>query len=51
MVEIWLTTEFEGGRHSRRIEKISQIEQRMAHGGERQEAGQSRADQSGKTAG
>lgn len=51
MVEIWLTTEFEGGRHSRRIEKISQIEQRMAHGGERQEAGHSRADQSGKTAG
>jgi ribose 5-phosphate isomerase B len=26
MVEIWLTTEFEGGRHARRIEKISQYE-------------------------
>lgn len=26
MVEIWLTTEFEGGRHARRIEKISQVE-------------------------
>jgi len=30
MVEIWLTTEFEGGRHSRRIEKIGQIEQLVA---------------------
>ena len=27
MVEIWLTTEFEGGRHARRIEKIAQFEQ------------------------
>jgi ribose 5-phosphate isomerase B len=26
MVEIWLKTEFEGGRHARRIEKIMQIE-------------------------
>lgn len=26
MVEIWLKTEFEGGRHARRIEKIVQIE-------------------------
>ncbi len=26
MVEIWLTTPFEGGRHSRRIEKISKLE-------------------------
>jgi len=26
MVEIWLRTEFEGGRHARRVEKISQIE-------------------------
>lgn len=29
MVEIWLTTEFEGGRHARRLEKISQYESRM----------------------
>jgi ribose 5-phosphate isomerase B len=28
MVEIWLTTPFEGGRHARRVEKISQLEQR-----------------------
>jgi len=28
MVEIWLTTEFEGGRHARRIEKITELEQR-----------------------
>ena len=26
MVEIWLTTEFEGGRHARRIAKISEFE-------------------------
>jgi ribose 5-phosphate isomerase B len=27
MVEIWLNTEFEGGRHARRVEKITQLEQ------------------------
>lgn len=26
MVEIWLKTEFEGGRHSRRVDKIGKIE-------------------------
>ncbi len=26
IVELWLDTEFEGGRHSRRVEKIHQIE-------------------------
>ena len=26
MVEIWLKTEFEGGRHARRIEKIAHLE-------------------------
>lgn len=26
MVEIWLKTEFEGGRHARRIEKIAELE-------------------------
>jgi ribose 5-phosphate isomerase B len=26
MVEIWLNTEFEGGRHARRVEKIQQVE-------------------------
>lgn len=26
VVEIWLTTEFEGGRHARRLEKIAQFE-------------------------
>jgi len=26
LVELWLTTEFEGGRHQRRIEKIAGIE-------------------------
>lgn len=28
MVEIWLKTEFEGGRHARRVDKIRQLEQR-----------------------
>lgn len=26
MVELWLKTEFEGGRHARRVEKITQLE-------------------------
>lgn len=26
IVEMWLSTEFEGGRHARRVEKIDQIE-------------------------
>jgi ribose 5-phosphate isomerase B len=26
MVEIWLKTEFEGGRHARRVEKIAKLE-------------------------
>lgn len=26
MVEIWLKTEFEGGRHARRVEKITRLE-------------------------
>ncbi len=29
MVEIWLKTEFEAGRHARRIEKIGQLESEM----------------------
>jgi ribose 5-phosphate isomerase B len=29
MVHIWLTTAFEGGRHARRIDKITQYEQRL----------------------
>ena len=28
LVEIWLTTPFEGGRHARRIQKIAALEQR-----------------------
>jgi ribose 5-phosphate isomerase B len=27
MVRIWLTTDFEGGRHARRVEKITRFEQ------------------------
>ena len=27
LVEIWIDTEFEGGRHERRVEKIRQLEQ------------------------
>ncbi len=26
MLDVWLTTEFEGGRHARRVEKICQLE-------------------------
>ena len=26
LIEIWLTTEFEGGRHARRVEKIARLE-------------------------
>lgn len=28
LLEIWLATEFEGGRHGRRVDKLSDIEQR-----------------------
>jgi ribose 5-phosphate isomerase B len=28
IVDIWLTTEFEGGRHERRVNKISEIEKK-----------------------
>ncbi|HVX60826.1 MAG TPA: ribose 5-phosphate isomerase B [Pirellulales bacterium] len=31
MVEIWLKTEFEGGRHARRVEKIQQLENQLLH--------------------
>jgi ribose 5-phosphate isomerase B len=27
MIRLWLNTEFEGGRHQRRLEKIQQFEQ------------------------
>lgn len=30
MVEIWLKTDFEGGRHARRVEKITEIEHRAS---------------------
>ncbi len=29
MVEVWIDTEFEGGRHSRRVEKIHEIEKKF----------------------
>lgn len=29
IVELWIGTEFEGGRHSRRVEKISEIEKNL----------------------
>jgi len=29
MVDLWLKTEFEGGRHSRRVEKIHEIEEQL----------------------
>ena len=33
IVEIWLRTPFEGGRHQRRLEKIEQLEQQLCTGG------------------
>jgi ribose 5-phosphate isomerase B len=32
MIRIWLETEFEGGRHARRVEKIALFEQRYGRG-------------------
>jgi ribose 5-phosphate isomerase B len=29
MIELWLTTPFEGGRHARRVEKILELERRI----------------------
>ncbi|QDU64006.1 Putative sugar phosphate isomerase YwlF [Planctomycetes bacterium Pan216] len=31
MLDIFLTTEFEGGRHARRVKKVSEIERRLGH--------------------
>lgn len=31
IVEVWLNTPFEGGRHARRVEKIAQIEKEVQH--------------------
>lgn len=33
MVELWLSTPFEGGRHSRRVEKIRELERQSDQGG------------------
>ena len=33
MIEIWLTTPFEGGRHARRVEKITAIEREIERQG------------------
>ena len=30
MIELWLSTPFEGGRHARRVEKIGELEQQVA---------------------
>lgn len=35
MVEIWLRTDFEGGRHARRLEKIARIEEENRQGDQR----------------
>lgn len=36
MIEIWLTTPFEGGRHARRVDKITAIEKRLDEEHERE---------------
>ena len=33
LIKIWLETEFEGGRHARRVEKITDIESRQSPSG------------------
>jgi ribose 5-phosphate isomerase B len=33
MIEIWLNTAFEGGRHARRVDKITQMERQAEEGG------------------
>jgi len=33
MVELWLSTPFEGGRHARRVEKIRELEEQAEKGG------------------
>ena len=33
MVEVWISTPFEGGRHERRIEKITLLEKELGVGG------------------
>ncbi|MHB1036225.1 MAG: ribose 5-phosphate isomerase B [Pirellulales bacterium] len=33
MVEIWINTEFEGGRHARRVEKIVDLDRKMGPAG------------------
>lgn len=30
IVEVWLSTQFEGGRHARRVQKIGEVEQKRA---------------------
>ena len=35
MIELWLTTPFEGGRHARRVEKISAIEREIEQAGQK----------------
>ncbi|MFG0257949.1 MAG: ribose 5-phosphate isomerase B [Phycisphaerales bacterium JB043] len=34
LLRVWLETEFEGGRHARRVEKIARIEAKESPGGE-----------------
>jgi ribose 5-phosphate isomerase RpiB len=29
MVEIWLNTEFEGGRHARRVQKVGELDRQL----------------------
>jgi ribose 5-phosphate isomerase B len=40
MIELWLTTSFEGGRHARRLEKIGDLERRIAGDGQPSETPQ-----------
>jgi len=46
IVRIWLNTEFEGGRHARRVEKILAFERNHRHEDQRESSGQT--DSEGK---
>jgi ribose 5-phosphate isomerase B len=35
MIELWLSTPFEGGRHARRVQKIRELEEQVEKGGDK----------------
>jgi ribose 5-phosphate isomerase B len=39
MIELWLSTPFEGGRHARRVQKIGELERQVATDGKKRDGG------------